>query len=563
MQFFIPIVSKARKPKFDVHLKIYDLNNVPLVSGMSMIKWHLPHSIHSEHRGRTHKCPIQNHRVEYSYSKVFSVRIGIDRNSNLVEYPVEFEVLQEFNGAGLVSGASGRDEKVTLGTVKFNLSEYVEESEAILRDGLSRTPALREILASPPKSAAANGHRRKRSSLSNNTAPEGADTSPRSSRGSEAEDESGPGGGGGGGNPMSDVQDGVVRRYLMQDSKINSTLKISILLVQVDGERNYAAPAPKSAPVFGGIAGFVAGDALEPVEANAAASSSAATAVPTQLAAKSRDVFEVQDMYRRALAASWASQPTELPADQCIEDIFAGGDGFRTQSPSSSSPANHHKSNHHNSRNHHHQHRLSHHLHRHHHRVHSSNNNLRRSDSGSLSDEAETPEEGSAAASATGADGTLRPRDFSRLDLKNHFRHNSGSSDGTAVAQHQRQHRDRDRDRERDLNTESSRGVGIGLGMRSADMMFSSSSLHHRREESKITHAGDLMRSRSSSLVTMDSLASGGRESRDSRDRDLRGEGGGVGGGGGGGGRGGFKRALREVDEFEVRDDLVAWTIPA
>src|SRR5690349_9664058 len=118
-----------KQPRFDVHLKvshksasysfispiqpkpgltlnqIYDLNNVPLVSGVSLIKWYLPHSIHGEHRGRTHKSPIQNHRVEYNYSKIFSVRIGIDRNSNLVEYPIEFEVLQEFSGPGTVNGA--------------------------------------------------------------------------------------------------------------------------------------------------------------------------------------------------------------------------------------------------------------------------------------------------------------------------------------------------------------------------------------------------------------------------------------------------------------------------
>lgn len=34
-------------------------------------------------------------------------------------------------------------------------------------------------------------------------------------------------------------------------------------------------------------------------------------------------------MYRRALAASWASQAGELPADQCVEEIFAGGDGWK------------------------------------------------------------------------------------------------------------------------------------------------------------------------------------------------------------------------------------------
>jgi hypothetical protein len=43
---------------------------------------------------------------------------------------------------------------------------------------------------------------------------------------------------------------------------------------------------------------------------------------------RSRDQGELQDMYRRALAASWAATSGELPADQCVEDIFNGGDGF-------------------------------------------------------------------------------------------------------------------------------------------------------------------------------------------------------------------------------------------
>lgn len=47
---------------------------------------------------------------------------------------------------------------------------------------------------------------------------------------------------------------------------------------------------------------------------------------------KSRDHSDLQDMYRRALAASWASQEGEFPADQCIEEIFAGGDGWKPDS---------------------------------------------------------------------------------------------------------------------------------------------------------------------------------------------------------------------------------------
>lgn len=43
---------------------------------------------------------------------------------------------------------------------------------------------------------------------------------------------------------------------------------------------------------------------------------------------RTKDISEIQDMYRRTLTASWSSHLDELPADQCIEDIFAGGDGW-------------------------------------------------------------------------------------------------------------------------------------------------------------------------------------------------------------------------------------------
>jgi hypothetical protein len=60
-----------------------------------------------------------------------------------------------------------------------------------------------------------------------------------------------------------DGEEGVTRRYLMQESKINSTLKIAITMKQIDGERNFTAPPLKTAPVFGGIAGIMAGEQAE------------------------------------------------------------------------------------------------------------------------------------------------------------------------------------------------------------------------------------------------------------------------------------------------------------
>lgn len=59
-------------------------------------------------------------------------------------------------------------------------------------------------------------------------------------------------------------EEGVTRRYLMQESKVNSTLKVGVAMKQVDGERTFMAPPLKSAPVFGGIAGIMAGEQGEP-----------------------------------------------------------------------------------------------------------------------------------------------------------------------------------------------------------------------------------------------------------------------------------------------------------
>lgn len=61
---------------------------------------------------------------------------------------------------------------------------------------------------------------------------------------------------------------GIVRRYLMQESKINSTLKIGISMKQLDGDKNYIAPLLKTAPVFGGIAGIMAGERVDPEDAS-------------------------------------------------------------------------------------------------------------------------------------------------------------------------------------------------------------------------------------------------------------------------------------------------------
>ncbi|KAI5814751.1 N-terminal C2 in EEIG1 and EHBP1 proteins-domain-containing protein [Pyronema omphalodes] len=107
------------------------------------------------------------------------------------------------------------------------------------------------------------------------------------------------------------------RRYLMQDSKINSTVKVGIEMHQIGGDTNYQAPQLKGAQVFAGIAGII----------NEQRETDDSRNMHLQYT-KSRETGATQDMYRRTLAASWQLIPGELNADECIEDIFAGGDGW-------------------------------------------------------------------------------------------------------------------------------------------------------------------------------------------------------------------------------------------
>lgn len=497
---------------------------MPLVQGASHIKWHLPHSIHSEHRGRTPKCPIANHRVEYTYAKVIPVRLAIDKSNALTECPIEFEVLQEFSSGGPAAAAlhtattARSDERITLGRLTLNLAEYVEESEAILRDTGYRVRA-----ASAATAAVTQGHTRKRSSLST-TAPLVAseDAPAKDSNGNinnkppsitETPATPVPDAPASAAAPVQQVEDGVIRRYLMADSKINSTLKIGVLMIQQDGERNFVAPALKTAPVFGGIAGMTnnssssthpaAGDfgmhfqdahtdhaefTLDNNNNNNSSSNAAGVSLT-----KSRDAYESQDVYRRALAASWASQPGELAADECIEDIFGGGDGFGPDAAEEedlfggdTTPRGHHYRH---SRHHHHH-------HQHHGGV-----------------EGESPTSGGRSmvrredSISSAGEGGFRVVRAAGARAKRHGSGETLRQDSAGFQHRGGHHQGHKRDGSKDSGSSSLRGGMMG------------------------------MRSRSGSLVSLTGTIESER------------------------GRSGFKNS-REVTEREVREDMVAWALP-
>ena len=131
-----------------------------MVTGSVFAQWSVGGSIASEHKGKTSREAIKDHKVVWDYEKTFNVRVTADKNGVLQNTELQLEMVQEYN-------SGSKEEKISLGNVKVNLAEYVDAS--------------------------------------------------------------------------FDETEGVSRRYLMQDSKINSTLGISILMTQLEGEKSFVA----------------------------------------------------------------------------------------------------------------------------------------------------------------------------------------------------------------------------------------------------------------------------------------------------------------------------------
>ncbi|EWC44042.1 hypothetical protein DRE_01394 [Drechslerella stenobrocha 248] len=237
------VVPKSRRPRFNLKLQIHDLNNVPLVSGLAYVKWHIRDSPLAESRGRTSKIPIKEHRVSWGYLKELVIKMTVGRGGLLQPVYLDLEIIQEYSGR----------ERIVLGTLELNIAEYVG-------------------------------------------------------------------------------RDRENRRYLMQASKINSTVQISTELKQISGDANFKVPDLRPAQVFSGIAGIAMGEQLQ-LDAETTSTQAAATYGTdiSAITAHSRERDRIQDIYRKSLAASWQLQTSELNAVDCIEDIFIGGNGWADQ----------------------------------------------------------------------------------------------------------------------------------------------------------------------------------------------------------------------------------------
>jgi hypothetical protein len=232
------LAPKNRKPSFRIVLSIQDLSNVPLVSGLVHVRWHLRDSLRSETRGKTERSSIKDHKVEWGYDASWKIKMVIDKSGHLQDAALELQVFQEMYGG---------KERHALGKLILNLAEYALGGQEI------------------------------------------------------------------------------VRRYLLQDSKVNSTLKLGIKMVQLSGVTTYTTPELKKAQVFGGITGLLSdGNDIKKREDDADA-----TFKPTMLNAANTEALLSQDIYRNTLRRRWQAQAGELDPADVIEDIFNGGDGWK------------------------------------------------------------------------------------------------------------------------------------------------------------------------------------------------------------------------------------------
>lgn len=265
-------------------------------------------------------------------------------------------------------------------------------------------------------------------------------------------------------------------------------------------------------------------------------------------------------MYRRSLAASWVRQPGELPPDQCIEDIFAGGDGWSPSPSSGSDPSSKTAPQRHPSQT----------------SDHSTSSDNGPSRSRSLERRRVVPFDGGGDLSDDGMAGdTLRPSDYRRMNKNQQQQSHPGPAHGLmhAFTPHLASHRHRD---SRHNSNASDRSVSTVTGRNPPFLPTSSPYLP--TSSPHLDNTGGFFTSSYTSYSRPNSR-SGSRHQRDDSAASSREELGGARSrrgsltslaptmGSGSSGRkdnkiGGEYRKARELEEFEVRDDMVAWRLP-
>lgn len=120
------------------------------------------------------------------------------------------------------------------------------------------------------------------------------------------------------------------KRYLLQSSKTNSTLRITIDLQQTGGEEDFTPVPPqhRTQIIGGGIT-----NVLHDSKPDARRGEAESDPDPNFSSSSILERDYAQRIYRSTMAATWQLRSGELMPDQVVEEIFHGGDGWRKASP--------------------------------------------------------------------------------------------------------------------------------------------------------------------------------------------------------------------------------------
>lgn len=133
------------RPRFNLKLKIIELANVPQLTGVATVRWHLTDHRRNDFRGRTDVARIRNHRAEWNYETSMEFRMRIDDDKMLHGSSIMFDVFVESRNDRQNDKEINTSDRNHLGRVELNLAEYAQD-EPITHRYLLRKSKVNSLL---------------------------------------------------------------------------------------------------------------------------------------------------------------------------------------------------------------------------------------------------------------------------------------------------------------------------------------------------------------------------------------------------------------------------------
>ncbi|SCU97941.1 LADA_0H09450g1_1 [Lachancea dasiensis] len=309
--------GKSKRPKFLFQLKITELTNIPQSSGYCFVKWHLKDGTgttslsmipdadqgsnssgaksSSQSRGTTPRVLVKHHRAHWNYTlpKPVQVKLVTDKYKRLTRKELVLEVYFEFLESSRPSTANEKSSDVDTASSLKNSAHSQKVSRKMLL-GLVDVNIAEYV------------------------------------------------------NPE---QRQVASRFLLQKSKVNSILSLSIQMELTRGSFDDFQPpqylSSNQLPhalrngitdVFDGSSGasspasssFIANGSGQGSTSNAANSNSLTkktTDIQGSFSIAVNNPF-VEKLYQKTFQLPWDPRPGEFTPKECVEDILEGGDGW-------------------------------------------------------------------------------------------------------------------------------------------------------------------------------------------------------------------------------------------